>query len=371
MINDFSVVRLHLSLSALLLVATGGAFPLLAQPANDALAGATSLTGASNLVFASNIGATKEPGEPNHANDSGGHSVWWRWTAPFTGRVIIDTEGSNFDTLLAVYRGAAVNALSLVAANDDDPLAGEVDTSRLWFNAVAGTNYAIAVDGWSGATGAIQLRLSEPSRPPNDQFTNPTLIVGVSTTNTGTTIDASKELGEPDHAGQPSRRSIWWRWRAPGEGVATVTTAGSDFDTTLAAYTGTNVGALSLVADNDQDPVGSDTSAVTFDTFGGEEFSLAVDAVGNDEGSVVLAVEFIPRPLLIPAPTTNGAGFAFALHGVVGRRYLIETATNLFPAPVTWTPLLTNSNLPSAVWSFTDSPPADQPRRFYRARYVP
>jgi hypothetical protein len=341
-----------------------------AQPANDAFGNATVLTGASNLVVASNSGATSEPGEPNHAGDAGGHSVWWRWTAPFTGRVIIETTGSSFDTLLAVYRGSSVGALAVVAANDDDPLGVELDTSRVWFPATAGTNYHIVVDGWNGATGTIRLRLYEPPRPPNDAFANRLPLTGTSLVTNGTTVDATREPGEPDHAGLPGQHSIWWRWMAPGEGFVTVTTAGSDFDTTLAAYTGTNLATLAPVAENDQDPVGGDTSAIAFDVSGGDEFAFAVDGVGNDEGPVVLNLDFLPRPLLVTAPLLNAPGLELSLHGVIGRKYIIETATDLFPAPV-WSPWLTNANLPSAVWSFIDPTATNQPRRYYRARIVP
>jgi len=91
-----------------LLLAVGMAFPsVLAQaapvPANDSFANGTLLTGERATVLGSNTGASKEPGEPNHAGDAGGRSVWWTWTAPFTGSMVITTEGSPFDTLLAVY----------------------------------------------------------------------------------------------------------------------------------------------------------------------------------------------------------------------------------------------------------------------------
>ena len=111
-----------------------------------------------------NIGATKEAGEPNHAFNAGGKSVWWSWTAPKTGAVNIVTNGSygsfssNFDTTLAVYTGSAVNALTLVASNDDflSP------QSSVTFQAIAGTEYQIAVDGYNGASGFISLNIHQP-----------------------------------------------------------------------------------------------------------------------------------------------------------------------------------------------------------------
>jgi len=48
------------------------------------------------------VNATKEPGEPAHAGNDGGASIWYSWTAPSTGNVTITTEGSSFDTLLGV-----------------------------------------------------------------------------------------------------------------------------------------------------------------------------------------------------------------------------------------------------------------------------
>src|SRR5207245_1690739 len=104
-----------------------------------------------------NIGASKEPGEPNHAGIAGGQSVWYRFTAARSGPISLDTCGSSFDTLLAVYTGG-YGALQEVASNDDahDCSAGNGDTtSRVTFTATAGTSYLVAVDGKADATGAI------------------------------------------------------------------------------------------------------------------------------------------------------------------------------------------------------------------------
>lgn len=123
-------------------------------PTNDAFASAEVLTATSESRAGANVLATKESAEPNHAGNTGGASVWWKWTAPKTGVASISTIGSTFDTLLAVYTGNAVNALSAVASDDNS---GPANTSKLTFNATAGTVYAIAVDGSGGATGSIVL----------------------------------------------------------------------------------------------------------------------------------------------------------------------------------------------------------------------
>ena len=129
-------------------------------PVNDNFANRIVITGTSVTVTGSNVGASKEAGEPAKlAGNAGGRSVWWTWTAPTSGKVTLDTHGSNFDTLLGVYTGTSVSALTLIGANDDDP-AGGTTTSKLVFNAVAGTTYQIQVDGYGGASGNITLNLS-------------------------------------------------------------------------------------------------------------------------------------------------------------------------------------------------------------------
>ncbi|MGI8809038.1 MAG: Calx-beta domain-containing protein [Acidimicrobiales bacterium] len=123
-------------------------------PVNNNFAAATAVAGATGTINGSNVGATKETGEPAHAGNAGGKSVWYRWTAPATGTVSFDTVGSNFDTLLAVYTGTAVNALTAVASNDDT---GGGLQSKVTFNVTSGVVYRIAVDGYNGLNGTVKL----------------------------------------------------------------------------------------------------------------------------------------------------------------------------------------------------------------------
>ncbi|WP_406696275.1 hypothetical protein V5E97_35330 [Singulisphaera sp. Ch08] len=127
-------------------------------PPNDNFAAATPLSGTPVSVAGSNVLATGESGEPDHAGISAPlQSVWWNWTALVSGPVLIDTLGSEFDTTLAVYTGTALNALTLVASNDDIP--GMSQQSRVTFTAVAGTIYHIAVDSFGTLSGPITLTI--------------------------------------------------------------------------------------------------------------------------------------------------------------------------------------------------------------------
>ncbi len=120
----------------------------------DNLAGRSTITTASGVGSGSNVSATKESGEPNHAGKPGGRSVWLGWIAPANGIATFSTRGSAFDTLLGIYTGTAISNLVVVAADDDR---GGFATSEASFNATNGTEYLIAIDGFAGAAGQIVL----------------------------------------------------------------------------------------------------------------------------------------------------------------------------------------------------------------------
>ena len=121
-------------------------------PANDDFTNGAELTGASGSVLGTNIGATVESGEWMHAG-SGGSSVWFRWTSGMADGTRISTIGSDFDTILGVYTGTSVVALTEVASNDDTGGLASV----VLFRSTPGTTYHIAVDGFAGQQGNIQL----------------------------------------------------------------------------------------------------------------------------------------------------------------------------------------------------------------------
>ena len=143
-------------------------------PRNDNFANAYTIakpSSPSSITFvANNVDATKETGEPNHAGNPGGKSVWWNWTAPTSGSATFATKGSGFDTLLAVYTGSSVSGLTLVASDDNS---GQCGTSQVTFTPASGTTYRIAVDGYNGAQGTIRLNLQTDSsaQPTSLQFT--------------------------------------------------------------------------------------------------------------------------------------------------------------------------------------------------------
>jgi hypothetical protein len=130
-------------------------------PANDKFANALAvvLSNGAAKVTGYNTNATKETGEPRHADNAGGHSVWWKWTAPSSGAITIDTRGSYSDTTLGIYTGTALASLIKIASNDDID-EGVVQASTVTFNAVGGTIYYLAVDGFDADSSGLTLNLN-------------------------------------------------------------------------------------------------------------------------------------------------------------------------------------------------------------------
>ena len=125
-------------------------------PANDNFANRILLSGSNVTTTNQNLGATLEPGEPLHHGYYGGKSVWWRWTSPGTGFVTIDTIGSLFDTILAVYTGSTLTNLVEVASDDES---GGNYTSLVTFPTASNVTYQIAVDGYDGDSYDLTLHI--------------------------------------------------------------------------------------------------------------------------------------------------------------------------------------------------------------------
>jgi hypothetical protein len=143
-------------------------------PANDDFVDAAKVVGSvseepngARFFFASlngyNWNATEETGEPDHAGDPGGASVWYRWTAPESGTAQISTCCGS-PRLLAVYSGTALGSLTPLGSVSG--FGGGVNLA-----VSAGTAYQIAVDGpedgssGEAAMGSFSLHVSMALAP--------------------------------------------------------------------------------------------------------------------------------------------------------------------------------------------------------------
>lgn len=291
-------------------------------PANDDFADAEPITATTEVLPEgfefTNWGATKEPGEPAHRGNQGGASVWFEWTAPRSGGAAFAAcdQSNDEETLVAVYTGTTVGALSPVAQIEPTSR-----TCSYFFFANAGVTYHIAVDGrFDPSTGTgemFQTRGSLRYVPSNDQFEDAenlvdfftgqpyTSVAGVG----GSNVGATKQPGEPDHAGNAGGASVWFKWMAPLTGSVQMTTCQAAFPTLLAAYTGSSVSTLTSVASgsgvmsggclND----GGGAGEIGFNIDAGTTYFIAVDGRDGATGSFGLSLWTSTERLKVAEPT--------------------------------------------------------------------
>jgi hypothetical protein len=302
-------------------------------PPNDNFANAIALTGETATITGSNTQATGEVDEPAQSGIT--NSAWWYWTAPNSGLYNIDTRGSNFDTYLSVYDGSDLANLTLISANDDGEANG---TSLVSLNATAGTTYRIAVDGYSDATGAIQLNIAPPPPPPpNDNFANAIALTGEIASTKGSNSGATPEVEEPTQSGPIN--SAWWSWTAPNSELYNIDTRGSNFDTYLSVYDGSDLANLTLISANDDEAADSLTSLVSLNATGGTTYRIAVDGYLNATGAIQLNIAPPPpdndnfaNAIALTGATANATGSIRGATGEVG-----EPAQNGQINSVWWT----------------------------------
>jgi len=307
--SHYSEVRLDYKAGTTYLIAMdgkGGATGFLSlrvelAPANDDFAAAKEISGnPPGSISDSNRRASKQPGEPNHAGDPGGASVWYSWTPASSGFVTLSVcTPFSANPLLAVYTGADVAHLTEVASGRGNgtgfcsPSSGglelEVDSA---------TRYYIAVDSPGGAGAqSFTLNLTLERVPGNDDFANALVLGSGPSTRSGSNRHATKQPGEPDHAGKPGGASVWYSWTPTSSGTFGISVCASDFDPVLAVYTGSTLAGLSSVAGNDNAAGGecsSHDSEVRIAAVAGTTYRIAVDGAGGGSGFFALALTGTP-----------------------------------------------------------------------------
>jgi hypothetical protein len=287
-------------------------------PTNDDFENPVIISGVRTRAAASNVGATKQPGEPDHSGNSGGSSVWYSWTAPASGRVTLSTNeippylppswwgsfgwssstgwwnpqptcGKEIDLnppppffpLFAAYTGSAVNAL---ASPNCLPLSLTAYPHAVAFDAVRGQTYRIAFDGNLGTTGDLTLFLALTQPALNDDFANRIKVRGVYVVATGYNAGATHEAGEPPPVSVSQGKSIWWSWTSPANGTTTINLGGSDYDwLPISVFTGASLSDLQLVATGFG---GGSLGETSFEAVAGQTYQISVSDYEGLTGAI-------------------------------------------------------------------------------------
>ena len=294
-------------------------------PANDDFEKRVKLSGSRVSTAASNDGATKQSGEPDHLGNPGGSSVWYSWTAPASGRVTLSTNevpdysppssssggvtiitigwpgppptcGNEIDQnpppvfypVFAAYTGTAVN--SLTPANCL-PVSLDAFPNAVEFDAVKGQTYQIAFDGNMGTTGDIPLYLALTKPALNDNFENRIKLHGIYVVATSYNAGATRQSNESVF-GDSTGKTVWWTWTAPVGGTVSIDLSGSDYSFPVAVFAGSSLARLHVIA--------TDSGGVTFEAVEGQTYQIAVGDHAGLTGAIKLELQatIVDLPLL-------------------------------------------------------------------------
>jgi hypothetical protein len=227
------------------------------NPSNDRCSGAIAVPAGTFSYSYNNLNTTwatdgwNEPQANCELNSVGeGASVWWRWTSPNTGTIDINTNGSDYDTVLSIWSGCGQYTAagnfdpdSLLACDDDSGTGTQ--SQILNFPVQIGQTYWFKASAYDDGNpgGLLDIAFVLTATPPaNDSCASPTTIPG------NAYGSYTPALLDTDNATSPScehdescgattnSNSVWYEFTPFEDGEITVHTQGSDYDTVLSIF---------------------------------------------------------------------------------------------------------------------------------------
>lgn len=265
------------------------------RPANDLFASAVALT--SGIVASgSTFGASIQSGEPRREEYgyyyTVGKTVWYSFTAEASENIDLGVTatgrwGSEGRPMVSVYTGASLAALTLKAGSSVS--SGSLSLS---FVSTAGTTYFVqvgAAPGYGIDEGDFDVEfVSYPPFFPS--FATAITLVNSTASLTADNTDEELRPGEPAN----SQKTVWWRWTASGNGLASMDTGASDFFTTIAVYRDDGDGLVTLI-------VGLNYGGIGWNYESGETYYIQVGSGSGMSG--VIRATFVVTPALDTTPS--------------------------------------------------------------------
>lgn len=212
----------------------------------------------------------------------------------------ITATGTNFVSGISFLRFNGTD----IAATVDSPtqLRATVPASML----AAGGFFRVSVFNTPPGGGVtlppLNFTVTAPA-PPNDNFANAITINGNTFTDTQNNVGATTEINDPNPSTQAAcpqagrNFSIWYRFTPSVNGLAVVTTFGTNYDTVLSVWTGPALGSLTGVACDDDGIAPGGASLLFVNLNAGTTYHFMITGFGPmDAGSTVFTFLFSPPP---------------------------------------------------------------------------
>ena len=161
--------------------------------------------------------ATKQAGEPDHAGDPGGHSLWYSWTPSAAARrhhrLRLHPRGRHAARRL---HRPAVDALTPVASNDDAPGRGkrtlQIQPRQQRGRIRSPRRHHLPDRGRRQGRQRRPLRARLRTGAGQRRLRRARCSAAACLLGSAVNKLATKQAGEPDHAGNPGGHSVWYSW---------------------------------------------------------------------------------------------------------------------------------------------------------------
>ena len=266
----------------------------------------------------SNVGADRETGESvPTAVSPAGHTLWLGWEAPSSAYYTFSTCGSSIPTVLALYAGSELDKLSEQESlgNFGGPECSGVRNgiTSLFLTGgdvqvmVDGNNFFLPPSPPPVTEGPLTLQIEKTPPAPNDDFENAAVLTGQTFEEPGGArsyfgdrfgynYNATKQTGEPKHAGDSGGSSVWYTWTPPESGIARFSLCCASTANLLAVYTGDAVDALLPLKSGKGAVEVSVAEGTTYRIAVDSEFSLFLGGTFDDKFNLMVGMQLEPGP---------------------------------------------------------------------------
>ena len=290
-------------------------------------------------------------------------------------QVTVSVSATHFFPLAEVYLVSATNRMPTNIAPRVVVFSQTNQLTTITFDASAGQDYALVVDGLSGLSGVFDVALSYAGAPGNDDFSKRIAISGTKVSFETDNRYATREGSEPFHASikdekTQGRRSVWYSWVAPVAGPVTVTARGEGFYPLPDIYTGETLLTLTNVPRRVLKFETTNTlSTLTFVATAYRTYVLALDGFEGRGGAIQvnLATEFSPPSAeLFSLSSPSKVNFRLRLFGSPRQNYVVQASSNL----LTWADIFIGTFQTNSA-TFTDDNSGRFDYRYYRVLSLP
>lgn len=258
---------------------------VLAQPANDDCAAATTLA-VGDVVTDSSVDAT--PSVPPPCGSNATLDVWFTFTATATEHVNVSLCGSTFDTALTIYDACGGTEL---ACSDNSAACGQ-QSELPFFPVVAGEDYVIRIAGNEGVVGDYTLSLTARTPPVNDDCAGAIALADNDTVNgnnnTSTASGVLASCSDDDYY------DVWYSYTATADKFVNFSLCGSALDTTLSIFDA--CGGAQLACNDDYTGCGYASQLNCFEVLNGETYLVRIAGYQGASGAFALALSDCAAP---------------------------------------------------------------------------